>query len=884
MDVTRKKIFLSSAMEPSKEFDWAEIRESVRDKLRENKRLTVYDIGECASPNESNQEMKNHIKTSDYIVQIIGEELRQGTKKEHHFALEFNKKIFSFFLKTNSHDKTVNQHLEDLGNINLYNNKYTSDTIAKAVYENVLEYIYNCENYYTENIMNDVIGYKIADSESYVDKSVLKDSGNRVLGYLSTIFDDLEKDDGVEYNESELVTINLLNFLTGKSNIISIETMKKFIVNLKDSNELKPWLIDRVNAFYYFYANHNYDLSLKYLDDSLKKAIESNIAEWIINGIRVDARNVKILIGRINKQYLYNSEYQTQIQESKISLFSPQSDRYMKNSYSLVLNEISKINLSTDTTVFFGTSLSTVLNEIEKATVVNFCNVSIVGLELTRVLLADALYHFGVVYENGNLIFESYVLYIATRNYKKAEQILSKHWDLISDLAIVSIQRICDVVEKIDDRINSRVKINVFSQFGNYMSEELFLETSIYILKYCKQVDNSNSREYLRAVESNQERLKQNDIVKIVIELLSKEWLINIDKVLELLIHINFKKVSEDLKMKLIKSLKENSKRIIEKSGMAEVYSLLAKKDPIFIGLANDVETELIGKYKMFHYLNYNSDKFDDKKTIDMLIDDLNHQIKQNSGGVYHQFGNRPILTLINLLYSRINFSPFKDYLIEYVVPKFRMLLNENLHGEVKQEILEFFCVFSLLCAKNEIIYTLGEVIVSDVDVKKLKYDIFGNHSQLNLNILMYIINCMNGDNKTEIMLNLLDLASLNIHERIVLSKSLSRLAEFNYIKGVKTEPINAYLICKLSRDENSIIRNLATRGLYNLFIQNHELATEGLINSLINDNTYYVRKSILRLLMGSSEDYNYLFDNLNNDSDFRIRFQMKEYLDNKVM
>ena len=93
------RVFISSAQNKEKGFDWAKIRRKIKDKLSECPYISPFIIEDDTSEIPSCQVFTYQVTRSDLIVMLVKGELRSGTAVEFSVCQKLKKPVLVYFFK-----------------------------------------------------------------------------------------------------------------------------------------------------------------------------------------------------------------------------------------------------------------------------------------------------------------------------------------------------------------------------------------------------------------------------------------------------------------------------------------------------------------------------------------------------------------------------------------------------------------------------------------------------------------------------------------------------------------------------------------------------------------------------------------------------------------
>ena len=104
IQLEKTKVFISSAMREADDVDWPTLRQDLFQELSDDEQFQPFAIENTASSIPSMQFFLSQVEQADYVVCMIGKELRSGTNQELRLAFKLQKHVLLFFIGNEQED------------------------------------------------------------------------------------------------------------------------------------------------------------------------------------------------------------------------------------------------------------------------------------------------------------------------------------------------------------------------------------------------------------------------------------------------------------------------------------------------------------------------------------------------------------------------------------------------------------------------------------------------------------------------------------------------------------------------------------------------------------------------------------------------------------
>ena len=650
--------------------------------VREALRLLLLETGMCevymfeeegATTSDVVSSYMRRLERSDIIVFLIDNKdgIGEGTMKEVKRGRELKKKSLFLFCDENEKEATELQK-EIIGMPNGEKFKVISQ-FAKFP-----EIAY-------ESVINDIIDTYLSYCNAKVARIEAEtDSANPVENTVGDIRTILNKDafKGCNYTKwllnSEVIigrdypkkidTFDrlcgeLLEVILGNKAVedIDFDGIKKYVKDMHEPGNLQKAIIYRLDAME-SYWNGEINKAISYLVKALNIALGTKkIPRWFINDIAIDLRNMNVIINQERNVIEYSPQGQDVINESDEPVFFPVVDRFSSNFYENVAKGMLENAIESPFTIRFG-GVDYILDQIVDIYVAALLYGSIVHTSMIREKTVSYLQGLCLQYRDHKILVTTIKLLLIVGDEKKLSKFIEAYGICTDNVTSEDVSDWIEAVSRIKikyRRINSLCLL--FGFWGSYFSDKQFedmatnLKSEILTWADEQYAGDLISKVYLSALERNQYRISQSDVLEVAYCFKEKKLRRWYDNIFGLLSRIRLDKIGTTEINRymswLIGCINDDEIRKQCHKLPAAVQNVRLQREDV--SLLDEVVKE---KYEHFYNKEYSLNVFehDLEETnihIDRLIECIESQNEtQGKGGCYSEYVTNPYRTIENIL------------------------------------------------------------------------------------------------------------------------------------------------------------------------------------------------------------------------------------------
>ena len=150
---------------------------------------------------------------------------------------------------------------------------------------------------------------------------------------------------------------------------------------------------------------------------------------WIIANILIDCRNFENEIFAIERKPFYNGKGQKELDELNTIVYLPVLDRYVSNIFETLANETKRIKMAKPGTILMGTSIVSVINDVENYFFVAMLYGSYSHMMIARDLLVKVLYQYDELTGKDPLLFNCVKILVLNGDGETFKTFIDRRWD-----------------------------------------------------------------------------------------------------------------------------------------------------------------------------------------------------------------------------------------------------------------------------------------------------------------------------------------------------------------------------------------------------------------------------------------------------------------------
>lgn len=401
------------------------------------------------------------------------------------------------------------------------------------------------------------------------------------------------------------------------------------------------------------------------LEVALYKAKEHNLPEWFVQDLLIDLRNLRIYIDNSRNSVSLDNEIQKELSSQQRHVYYPVLDRYEKNLYESIESEREKYIKRSPHSKVIGNSFSGYIDNVVNIYCIAAMNGSLTHLELIPRRLKNILFNICVEYEDIPYIRELLKMTLYTGTFKDIKDYARTFNGIYSKTSNNDVEDLYDFCKTIPLEYKRQIaELNVIKVFGYYASDDFY--NDIIIQKYeeiHEWIRDENKLvilgdHYIDTLKNNRHRTDDVKVLEICLEILEKGFYRFADKVMELLVYVDYDKVKEDQVVRLINLICLFYEDI-------EIHSKLHKLGSLVIALRNNYADlfiqfdDIVLKSKPDFYngmykLETKLDKEISEEFISKRIEQIRKRnVEQGNNGTIIGYGENPYKTIRNIYENR---------------------------------------------------------------------------------------------------------------------------------------------------------------------------------------------------------------------------------------
>lgn len=831
------KIFISAKVDQDKENKFSKMKEAIKKKLESLELFHVY-IFESGYGTSKNviDDFLDEIVDSHICLFLINsaEDIPDGVQLEINEANKQNKpQIYIFNHENTDQETSLEKELKTAkgSRIKIIHtfDKFFDESIESIKSEIVKIYKDYCMGRLIRPEQKEEKGTQksLTLLETVTEKTFIK--GFRITHeYISEFLNT-----GVFLNE-ELSSNNLDKFtksffevLIGRKNIVEFNTSLCLEELKKMHSEAVYEVVEcRWKAITNYFSG-DIENCLENLNIAYENAIKNNVPGWLIQDILIDLRNKYNMKKRNENKTIYSSVYQKRLNEYDEFLTYPVIDR-------LTIDLYRRLEKKRKDTLYkrpYSITIDNVVSEYARMITSIFVVASYYGslthLELIIDKLQEIYFHLVELYSDWE--YKLFLLKLTSylTKSKDMEKIVRTFNDILSTINSKDIEEIINFASSHPDKLTrEKNQLLVLQYFGYYLNNDIYEQYERKIItRFNEWIYNPNrivsiGDFYLKFIKDNINRLKQEEMVKLLTEIFSREIVIYFDKALEILSEIDFDMFTKPTIDKLLSQLINQiyNKKI---SRFDLLYIVLLK---LYRYQSGQEILKIVNKFfpqfeKEMFFTEINKDDINQinefYSSVITTMTDIN-EINKNSN-TYREYAYNYIKIIKNIS-TLINRLPIEDSI---VISKLLVdiILNEDQSAKAKIDAFQLI-VFLI---NNEIVsskvYKNFEQILDNADkVLNVKESLFFNYSSTVINFNYFLFKLLFDEEETNYYLFKV-LNNKSVEEKLGIIMAIK-----NFLDGNKSNinPLILHLIVLLSNDEDEQVRANSLLGMFN-YLLNHE-------------------------------------------------------------
>lgn len=880
------RVFISSAQSNEGGLAWGEVRCKIKDYLKECPYLNPFIIEDYASIMPSSQFYQMQLIRADIVVLLVRGEVRNGTATEYALAIKHKKPMLIYFLEDNS--------MPELSAVSLKNNVKENDyctyrlmsdfdniekVVRKDIIENVIRYFQN---------MNLKGNDQESDTETMFLSNIAQQSKNSIptktdIALFSScynhIFDllGLPQLKGADAPKQSLLHefgVAALDWLiTGQGDVSDKDIL--YLINcVSDLYSDTKWLNRRWDAIRHKIVGDIND-ALIAENQALSLAKNAEMPPWIIANILIDCRNFENEIFAIERKPFYNGKGQKELDELNTIVYLPVLDRYVSNIFETLANETKRIKMAKPGTILMGTSIVSVINDVENYFFVAMLYGSYSHMMIARDLLVKVLYQYDELTGKDPLLFNCVKILVLNGDGETFKTFIDHRWDDMYLSITSNADKLWRMANEAIYPSKEAMKRAVITKLGMYMTDACFVDVEAYLKDAANFVRWDISEDFFDCIYQNIERLNPIGVAEMLTEIIREQHFHLGRKLTDILMYLKVEDVSYEVQVELCKVLEEKVEFIVSNGGHPQfIAALVNKNKEVFEVLALVPNNGLNGSEKLFYDINIGNGDWN--QMVSDQVKRARYQFEANKNlGAYCGFLDKPYLAIKNAIRKHCT-TEMIEIINDRLIPLCVEVLNSQTSADIKNDCIDCLCD-ALVYTNNGSVIITQELVeaIEKIDVSKTISFIGNSKSVLFYRILMLKIIIGTVD-KDEILEWCFDVAKKDNSTRVALVECMEQYIRCYIHDPTKIDAMIISIIFQCFEDEYWIVRRIACNCLAKMLVTSYKDRVERKLYDGAIDPSHYVRKHLLIMCINGEIKDKYvserITDILKNDANYAIR------------
>ena len=913
MNIKEKiKVFISSKCGVDK---YDIVREGLKYRLEDTGFIDVYVFEAAGACSKSAMDAYiNKLDDCDLIIFLIDnedEKFPEGVMKEYLRAKDLHKKsIYLFFNIPDKDETSIQKSLYGPNGPKFISVNNIKEFIEKG-YESIIEDIFSIYKDYcrdrliSKDTVDDIEDLDARENvilneiEKYQMKKSVLSKFNNVYSYFIEKNKFCRKKCQRTYNELEGSFIYFAQLILCEEEFkeSKIDKLISLVIDChtEDNREV---IRNRWQSIRYCY-NDNIEFAIASLDNAYNSGKECKVAEWIIDDILIDKKNLEDIMNSKNN-IIANSETQNILTEKENILYYPVLDRLSKDIYNNIIEEKNKMDISTPYTSNVGTRIDKALSTVGEYFIWAVYYGSYTHIKLVRKLLQDIFYNYYKIYNVNEWGFEALRYSLLNNNSKFTKDICDRNSNVISACSMDKIDNIYSLGTKVDLKYHrDRLKIKSFNYLGYYFSDYRYNIIEKEIIDICNEWIYSAKptvwlgQDIFESIQANINRINVRKVLDFFIATLNRKYYRFYDNVFKIIRLIPCDKISEeqikeilDIVVNIVKDTEEKYKYnelknciiYLRKTRIEECKRLDEIIDNHWIELKDD------------YYLEVLENGSDTYKIILGYVEEIKDRNLVQGNGCYYGYGYNPEYIIKKIL-KNSEINVLDKELLQIVTDACKeVLMNEKQTVSEKVSCIQLLIYLRNISLKYNIIFDWRRYNSSfdEEEILEAYVDgIFNKDSKLTLvsNYIMYKI--FNGYTDEEELIEILSYYDENnVYENIKILDAINCFVENATISRIK-RGIYIILLQFITRYINDKNYEVKYRGVNCLFKIRNEFTGNVIykyIETISNDLDYRVKLNILKNIkdIQNQEEkkiLKYIIEKYSVDNNYLVRSRAKNIL-----
>lgn len=556
----------------------------------------------------------------------------------------------------------------------------------------------------------------------------------------------------------------------------------------------------------------------------------------------------------------------------------PVLDRYLTDIYSVIAKEEFKYQTASPNTIFFGTNLGTVINNVENYFFSAMLYGSYTHMVITREILARVLYKYDELTQKRPLLLDCIKILVINGDAEQFNKTIDYKWDDAYAEIVSHADEIWDLTDAAASSHKESIKQAVITKLGLYLTDSKFEEVHVFLEELAPTVYWGTSQDYFESINQNMCRLNCTRVMLMLTGIIKEQRFHLGGKLANIILQMKIDDVDTEVQSSFCDALKEKISFIAKNGGTPQIIAALASQSPeIFSVLSTIPENGLTGVEKVFYDINMGAGNWGEVLTHEIEIARKQFEVNRDPG-TYTGFFELPYAMIKKVI--REHYASSMDGVIEQkFFPLCAEVLTSQAVAKVKNDCLDCLCdvlVFNT-ALKTKMPQELSDAIAA---IGVAKTGTILRHSKGAFVCRTLMVKIISGAaDKEELLEWCVGYGKKEINERIALAECIEQFI----VQELPAGQIDATILSIVMQcfdDEHYIVRRRACNCFALLLDTKYrDLAERKLCEAAI-DPSHYVRSQVLNLCKSKKikapEICDELFGILTNDANYAIRVGCK--------
>lgn len=607
----------------------------------------------------------------------------------------------------------------------------------------------------------------------------------------------------------------------------------------------------------------------------------------LIDDILIDGRNILIEQEQLNNRIILDNSFQKEIKKHGRKLTMPIYDRIKADCYEKTIKDTFNIDTKGQNMVMFGSSLNSILNEIQNLIYNTIFYGSITHLKLCREVISNVMYSYSKIYENEEFYKITLKMLALSGEYKEYRKLCLYLGDSFNFWYSKDfINEIISLKNKTLDYKKINYNNFIYGFYGKYLNDKDYTELEQGVLEYLRNIENANVNlvpEILKNIKTNLTRTNLiSEVLDIFKMIINNKYARYFHDMANILNNIDL----DNIGLKVYKKYTEIVYKLSSESGDVNLNMSIAKilnkgkyitkfykyKKDLKIKELITFEKDISDDYAFFEKMISDYEKrYNEKEAKPEVVVEYDVSYRLSRKYFENVFENKNIVSLIEERYLPLILNIFQ---------------SENQTNRFKLEQLKNLLYISSV---DNYAFMKGKIVNI---IKNMKYG-FGKENQF--------VNCLNYIETTNYEIDLyIDLIKSLLKEdkdlytiiticfenyfdnKISLPLIIDCLKVVGFVKKTDEVILNQIYCFYISVSEKDYVSKLETINLLSLFADTkYENKVLNILEKFSVSCTFNMAQKIINTICEYDiNKVNKILDNLKNNENINVRLMVKKYED----